>query len=234
MTIDLGFAWTTLPSGAQVAFVDVPGHERFVPNMLAGVGPGARRAVRRRRRRGLDAAVRRAPGRPATPSASGTACSSSPAPTWPTRRRRRPQARAEIGRGPSLGEVRRGRGQRGHRRRASTSCAPRSTGWSPGCRRPTPTRRSGSGSTARSPSGAPARWSPARCGAGRLRAGDELELPGVRRPVRVRGLQALGAGRRPRSTAVARVAVNLRGVDADDVAPRRRPADPGHGSGRPT
>jgi selenocysteine-specific elongation factor len=39
MTIDLGFAWTTLPSGATVAFVDVPGHERFVPNMLAGVGP---------------------------------------------------------------------------------------------------------------------------------------------------------------------------------------------------
>ncbi|MET0422754.1 MAG: selenocysteine-specific translation elongation factor [Actinoplanes sp.] len=39
MTIDLGFAWTALPSGATVAFVDVPGHERFVPNMLAGVGP---------------------------------------------------------------------------------------------------------------------------------------------------------------------------------------------------
>src|SRR4051794_33102087 len=39
MTIDLGFAWTTLPAGATVAFVDVPGHERFVPNMLAGVGP---------------------------------------------------------------------------------------------------------------------------------------------------------------------------------------------------
>src|SRR5215207_859898 len=39
MTIDLGFAWTALPSGRQVAFVDVPGHERFVPNMLAGVGP---------------------------------------------------------------------------------------------------------------------------------------------------------------------------------------------------
>src|SRR2546423_15358889 len=39
MTIDLGFAWTALPSGEVVAFVDVPGHERFVPNMLAGVGP---------------------------------------------------------------------------------------------------------------------------------------------------------------------------------------------------
>ncbi|HEX6448987.1 MAG TPA: selenocysteine-specific translation elongation factor [Trebonia sp.] len=46
MTIDLGYAWTTLPAGGDgpareetVAFVDVPGHERFVPNMLAGLGP---------------------------------------------------------------------------------------------------------------------------------------------------------------------------------------------------
>ncbi|MGP3953580.1 selenocysteine-specific translation elongation factor [Streptomyces sp. 7N604] len=39
LTIDLGFAWTTLPTGDPIAFVDVPGHERFVPNMLAGVGP---------------------------------------------------------------------------------------------------------------------------------------------------------------------------------------------------
>ena len=38
MTIDLGFAWTNLPSGREVGFVDVPGHERFVHNMLAGVG----------------------------------------------------------------------------------------------------------------------------------------------------------------------------------------------------
>jgi len=39
MTIDLGFAWTTLPGGARLAFVDVPGHERFITNMLAGLGP---------------------------------------------------------------------------------------------------------------------------------------------------------------------------------------------------
>ncbi|HEX9993597.1 MAG TPA: GTP-binding protein, partial [Acidimicrobiales bacterium] len=38
LTIDLGFAWTTLPSGRGVAFVDVPGHVRFLRNMLAGVG----------------------------------------------------------------------------------------------------------------------------------------------------------------------------------------------------
>ncbi|HEX7103156.1 MAG TPA: selenocysteine-specific translation elongation factor, partial [Nitrolancea sp.] len=44
MTIDLGFAWLALPSGRQVSIVDVPGHERFIKNMLAGVG-------------GIDAAV---------------------------------------------------------------------------------------------------------------------------------------------------------------------------------
>ncbi len=38
MTIDLGFAHTQLPSGATVSFIDVPGHIRFLRNMLAGVG----------------------------------------------------------------------------------------------------------------------------------------------------------------------------------------------------
>jgi selenocysteine-specific elongation factor len=38
MTIDLGFAWLTLPNGVEVSIVDVPGHERFIHNMLAGVG----------------------------------------------------------------------------------------------------------------------------------------------------------------------------------------------------
>ncbi|MGA3255872.1 MAG: GTP-binding protein, partial [Mycobacterium sp.] len=39
LTIDLGFAWTTLASGREVAFVDVPGHQRFLGNTLAGLGP---------------------------------------------------------------------------------------------------------------------------------------------------------------------------------------------------
>jgi selenocysteine-specific elongation factor len=37
LTIDLGFAYTILPDGTELGFVDVPGHERFLPNMLAGV-----------------------------------------------------------------------------------------------------------------------------------------------------------------------------------------------------
>src|SRR5512138_2664625 len=44
MTIGLGFAWLSLPSGESVSVVDVPGHEDFIRNMLAGVG-------------GIDAAV---------------------------------------------------------------------------------------------------------------------------------------------------------------------------------
>jgi selenocysteine-specific elongation factor len=42
MTIDLGYAWTSLPgrpADELLAFVDVPGHQRFIGNMLAGLGP---------------------------------------------------------------------------------------------------------------------------------------------------------------------------------------------------
>jgi selenocysteine-specific elongation factor len=44
MTIDLGFAWLTLPGGEAVGIVDVPGHRDFIENMLAGIG-------------GIDAAI---------------------------------------------------------------------------------------------------------------------------------------------------------------------------------
>lgn len=40
MTIDLGFAWTCIHN-EQFAFVDVPGHERFISNMLTGIGPAS-------------------------------------------------------------------------------------------------------------------------------------------------------------------------------------------------
>ena len=63
MSIDLGFAYHPLPSGQVLGFVDVPGHERFIRNMLAGVtgidyallivaaddGQGSRRDRRARR-----------------------------------------------------------------------------------------------------------------------------------------------------------------------------------------
>jgi len=39
LSIELGYCWTRLPRSGDVAFVDVPGHERFVSTMLAGVGP---------------------------------------------------------------------------------------------------------------------------------------------------------------------------------------------------
>lgn len=39
LTIDLGYAWMPLPDGGALAFVDVPGHRRFIGNMLAGLGP---------------------------------------------------------------------------------------------------------------------------------------------------------------------------------------------------
>lgn len=38
LTIDLGFAWLQLPSGREVGLIDVPGHERFIKNMLSGAG----------------------------------------------------------------------------------------------------------------------------------------------------------------------------------------------------
>ena len=39
LSIELGYCWATLPPVGDVAFVDVPGHERFISTMLAGIGP---------------------------------------------------------------------------------------------------------------------------------------------------------------------------------------------------
>ena len=62
ITIDLGFAFLEEPDGLVIEIVDVPGHERFVKNMLAGVGGHRPGAARHRRRRGRHAPDARAPG----------------------------------------------------------------------------------------------------------------------------------------------------------------------------
>ncbi|GGM69218.1 selenocysteine-specific translation elongation factor [Dactylosporangium sucinum] len=211
MTIDLGFAWTTLPSGARVAFVDVPGHERFVPNMLAGVGPVPAALLVVAADEGwkpqsaehlavLDAlgvahgllVVTRSdladPG-PATAQARAELAGTSLAGV---------EAVAVSGTtGAGLDELRAALDRLGAALPAPDSGAPVRL-W---VDRSFTVRGSGTVVTG-------------TLGAGRLAAGGELELASTGRSVRIRGLQSLGA---PESTvdAVARVAVNLRGVERD-------------------
>ncbi|WP_344406895.1 GTP-binding protein, partial [Dactylosporangium fulvum] len=214
MTIDLGFAWTTLPSGSTVAFVDVPGHERFVPNMLAGVGPVPAAMLVVAADEGwmpqsaeliaaLDALdVRHAvlvvtrsdladPG-PATAQAldrlAKTALGTSV------------EAVAVSGAtGAGLDELRAALDRLGAALPPPDLDAPVRL-W---VDRSFTIRGSGTVVTG-------------GIGAGRLAADTELELAGSGRTVRVRALQSLGA---PVSAvgAVARVAVNLRGLDRDAV-----------------
>ncbi|MCZ7475558.1 selenocysteine-specific translation elongation factor [Micromonospora sp. WMMC273] len=213
MTIDLGFAWTTLPSGGTIAFVDVPGHERFVPNMLAGVGPVPAALIVVAADEGwmpqsaehlaaLDAlgvsygllAVTRADLADPGPAAA--------------------RARTEIA-ATSLGAV-----------EAVSVSAVTGAGL--------PELRAALDRlTARLPD--PARDTPVRLwvdraftvrgsgtvvtgtlGGGRLRVGDELELAATGEAVRVRGLHSLGVAH-TEVDAVARVAVNLRGLPRDRV-----------------
>jgi selenocysteine-specific elongation factor len=211
LTIDLGFAWTDLPSGVTVAFVDVPGHERFVPNMLAGVGSvpavlfvvaadGGWMPQSAEHLAALDAlGVRHAV------LAVTRADLADPAPAAA-------RARAELA-ATSLGDVpavavngRTGEGLDDLRAALDTLVG----GLLP-AKQDAPVRlwvdRSftirGSGTVVTG-----------TLGAGRIRAGDALTLRG--RTVHVRGLQALGRAV-SEAGAVARVAVNLRGVDRHDV-----------------
>ena len=78
MTIDLGFAWMTLPSGREVSIVDVPGHERFIKNMLAGVGGNRLGPAHRRRRRKRHAPDQGAPCHTGHPPPSSEAWWPSP------------------------------------------------------------------------------------------------------------------------------------------------------------
>ncbi len=211
MTIDLGYAWTTLPSGEELAFVDVPGHQRFIANMLAGLGPApavlfvvaadegwSRQSEEHLSavdaldvRHGLLAITRSDLADPASAVR---------------------QARERVGRS-SLGEVEAvvvsgatGAGlanlRAGLDRLVAQLPDPQ-----PGVRvrlwidRSFSVRGSGTVVTG-------------TLAAGVLKVGDRLEMRG--RQVTVRGLQSLGEPRE-RVACVARVALNLRGVDRDEI-----------------
>ena len=215
MTIDLGYAWMALPDGEKLAFVDVPGHERFVPNMLAGLGPvpavlfvvaadGGWMPQSAEHLAAVDAlAVRHG----LLVVTRADLADPEPATRVGARGDREDQPRQRRG----------GRGQRGHRR------GPRRP-----ARRPRPPGRRARGGHD-GPTGARrARAALDRpvvhdqgsgtvvtgtLPAGTVANGQELLLtrrPDVQ-PVRVRGLQALGEPAE-RVTGVARVALNLRGV----------------------
>ncbi len=212
MTIDLGFAWTALPSGEQLAFVDVPGHERFVPNMLAGVGPAPAVLF-------VVAADEGWMPQSAEHLAVVDSLGVEHGLLAVTRsdladpREAAEQALAELA-ATSLGAVDhvvvsaatgagipdlRGALDRLVARLPAPDLAAPVRMW---VDRSFSIRGSGTVVTG-------------TLSAGEVRVGDELELAG-RRPVRVRAVQSLGAGAK-RVTAVARVALNLRGVERDEV-----------------
>lgn len=222
MTIDLGFAWTTLPSGEVLGFVDVPGHQRFIGNMLAGLGPapavmlvlaadeGWKRQTQEHLAavealgidRGLLVVTRSDladPG-PATADALHRLASSSLADV---------EAVTVSGRtGVGLDRLRAALDR-------LVSAAPAADADGPvrlWVDRSFTIRGAGTVVTG-------------TLGAGALSVGDELELAG--RLVRVRGLQSLG---RPAHavTAPARVALNLRGVDRAEITRGQALLAPGH------
>ncbi|MET8262660.1 selenocysteine-specific translation elongation factor [Micromonospora arida] len=211
MTIDLGFAWTTLPSGGTVAFVDVPGHERFVPNMLAGVGPVPAALIVVAADEGwMPQSAEHLAALDALGVAYGLlavtrADLADPGPA--TARARAEIAETSLGAVPAVA-VSALTGAGLPQLRAALD---RLAAQLPAPALDDPVRlwvdRSftvrGSGTVVTG-----------TLGAGRLRVGDELELAGADEPVRVRGLHSLGEAR-PEAAAVARVAVNLRGTPRD-------------------
>ena len=216
MTIDLGYAWSALPSGEVLAYVDVPGHQRFIGNMLAGLGPAP--AVLFvvaadegwRRQSGEHLAAVDALGLTHGLLAVTRSDLADPAPAVR-------EALAQLA-GSSLGVVPAVTvsGATGQGLPELRAALDRLVAQLPPARPDGPVRLwvdraftiRGSGTVVTG-----------TLGSGSLRVGDELTLGGQRtgdRTVRVRALQSLGADR-TEVAAVARVAVNLRGVDVDDV-----------------
>lgn len=212
MTIDLGYAWTTLPSGEMLGFVDVPGHARFIGNMLAGLGPApavlfvvaADEGWRRQSGEhlaavdalgvtsGLLAVTRSDLADPAAATAEALEhlASSSLGAV--------PAVAVSGATGQGLEELRAELDQMMARLPAPDVDAPVRL-W---VDRAFTVRGSGTVVTG-------------TLAAGTLRVGDALALHG--RPARVRALQSLGISY-DEVRAVARVAVNLRGVEHDEVA----------------
>ncbi len=224
LTIELGYAWTTLQAGDEpLAFVDVPGHHRFLRTMLAGVGPvpaallvvaadGGWEAQTGEHVAALDAlgvehglvAVTRSDLADPDPVRKdvlerlrGTSLGATSSATKTL------EAIAVSGRtGEGLPELR-----EALRRLVARLPKPVTTGrvrlWVDRA-----FTIGGAGTVVT-----------ATLGAGTIRLGDELELAGVNgsRRVHVRGLQALG-GPESEVGAVARVALNLRGTALSEVA----------------
>jgi len=213
MTIDLGFAWTRLPSGQQVAFVDVPGHERFMANMLAGVGAApAVMFVVAADEGWMPQSAEHLDAVDALGVTHGllvvTRCDlADPGPAMA-------RAGKEIG-ATSLGQV------------ESVAVSGRTGAGLDALR--AALGRLVVGLPAADPDADVRFWTDraftirgagtvvtGTLGGGRLRVGDEVVLAPTMRSVRVRGLQSLG---QPvaEATGVSRVAVNLRGVPVEEV-----------------
>ena len=211
MTIDLGYAWTELPSGEMLAFVDVPGHVRFIGNMLAGLGPApavlfvvaADEGWRRQSSEHLAAVD--ALGLSVGVLAVTRSDLADPAPA--TAEALEHLAMSSLGAVDAVAVS----GTTGAGLDALRAALDRTVASLPvpdvsgrvrlWVDRSFTVRGSGTVVTG-------------TLGAGTLRVGDELELRGRR--LRVRGLQSLGTPY-DEVHAVARVAVNLRGIERDEV-----------------
>ena len=218
--------------GETLAFVDVPGHERFIAQHAGRARSGAGGDVRGRRRRGLAAAVRGAPRRGRRARARARPAGRHP--QRPGRPRPPPSPRRGPGsRTRSLAGCRRRRGLGRDRRRAATSCGRRSTGSRSTLPRAARRRpASGSGSTGRSPSAAPAPSSPARSAPAPCRSATASQLGG--RAVAGPRPAEPGRGPRPRSPRWPGWRSTCAGSTRDDGRPRRRAAHPGRLAAAPT
>ena len=212
LTIDLGYAWTTLDSGERLAFVDVPGHQRFIGNMLAGLGPApavlfvvaADEGWRRQSQEHLAAIT--ALGLRHGILAVSRSDRADPAPALAEAQDH--LAVSSLGEIPSVAVSGTTGSGLGELRRLLDALVSRLPVPDPTARVRLWVDRSfsirGSGTVVTG-----------TLGAGTIQVGDILELRGA--PVRVRALQSLGQDVQE-VCGVARVAVNLRQVSVEDVA----------------